>query len=412
VTDINGDRLLSDLRTLSTIGGQADGGVDRLAWSEADLAARRWFAERIREAGLEARVDEALNVFGHLPGSAGPWLLTGSHLDSVPHGGRLDGAYGAVAGLEVLRTMVESGDPLAAHVEVVGFADEEGVRFGTGLIGSLALTGELDLDRLREERDWEGVPIRQVIASAGREVDRMLDAQQHRHAIAAFLELHIEQGPRMEADAVDLAVVTGIVGVHREQVRVIGMQNHAGTTPFRLRHDAGRAAARAAAGVRELVEAIDPEAVANIGVMHFDPGGVNIIPGRASFMLEVRHLEQPVVDRIVETFNTNLETICAEEGCRSETELLSWVPPARMDREQMALLEAACEELGRKPARLWSGAGHDAAILARHVPTGMLFVPSIGGVSHSPQENTSDEHLVLGARALLRGVRAATARIK
>jgi N-carbamoyl-L-amino-acid hydrolase len=412
VTDIDGDRLLADLRTLSTIGGQADGGVDRLAWSEADLAARRWFAERIREAGLEARVDEALNVFGHLPGSAGPWLLTGSHLDSVPHGGRLDGAYGAVAGLEVLRTMVESGDPLAAHVEVVGFADEEGVRFGTGLVGSLALTGELDLDRLREERDWEGVPIRQVIASAGREVDRMLDAQQHRHAIAAFLELHIEQGPRMEADAVDLAVVTGIVGVHREQVRVIGMQNHAGTTPFRLRHDAGRAAARAAAGVRELVEAIDPEAVANIGVMHFDPGGVNIIPGRASFTLEVRHLEQPVVDRIVETFNTNLETICAEEGCRSETELLSWVPPARMDREQMALLEAACEELGRKPARLWSGAGHDAAILARHVPTGMLFVPSIGGVSHSPQENTSDEHLVLGARALLRGVRAATARIK
>jgi N-carbamoyl-L-amino-acid hydrolase len=412
VTDIDGDRLLADLRTLSTIGGQADGGVDRLAWSEADLAARRWFAERIREAGLEARVDEALNVFGHLPGSTGPWLLTGSHLDSVPHGGRLDGAYGAVAGLEVLRTMVESGDPLAAHVEVVGFADEEGVRFGTGLIGSLALTGELDLDRLREERDWEGVPIRQVIASAGREVDRMLDAQQHRHAIAAFLELHIEQGPRMEADAVDLAVVTGIVGVHREQVRVIGTQNHAGTTPFPLRHDAGRAAARAAAGLRELVEAIDPEAVANIGVMQFDPGGVNIIPGRASFTLEVRHLEQRVVDRIVETFNANLETICAEEGCRSDTELLSWVPPARMDREQMALLEAACEELGRKPARLWSGAGHDAAILARHVPTGMLFVPSIGGVSHSPQENTSDEHLVLGARALLRGVRAATARIK
>jgi N-carbamoyl-L-amino-acid hydrolase len=412
VTDIDGDRLLADLRTLSTIGGQADGGVDRLAWSEADLAARRWFAERIREAGLEARVDEALNVFGHLPGSTGPWLLTGSHLDSVPHGGRLDGAYGAVAGLEVLRTMVESGDPLAAHVEVVGFADEEGVRFGTGLIGSLALTGELDLDRLREERDWEGVPIRQVIASAGREVDRMLDAQQHRHAIAAFLELHIEQGPRMEADAVDLAVVTGIVGVHREQVRVIGTQNHAGTTPFPLRHDAGRAAARAAAGLRELVEAIDPEAVANIGVMQFDPGGVNVIPGRASFTLEVRHLEQRVVDRIVETFNTNLETICAEEGCRSETELLSWVPPARMDREQIALLEAACEELGRKPARLWSGAGHDAAILARHVPTGMLFVPSIGGVSHSPQENTSDEHLVLGAMALLRGVRAATARIK
>jgi N-carbamoyl-L-amino-acid hydrolase len=265
VTDIDGERLLTDLRTLSRIGGQADGGVDRLAWSEADLAARRWFAERIREAGLEPRVDAALNVFGHLPGSSGPRLLTGSHLDSVPNGGRLDGAYGAVAGLEVLRTMVESGDPLTARVEVVAFADEEGVRFGTGLIGSLALIGELDLNRLRDERDWQGVPIRQVIATAGREVDRMLDAQQHLPSIAAFVELHIEQGPRMEADGVDLAVVTGIVGVYREQVRVVGSQNHAGTTPFRLRHDAGRAAARAAAGLRELVQGIDPEAVANIG---------------------------------------------------------------------------------------------------------------------------------------------------
>jgi N-carbamoyl-L-amino-acid hydrolase len=412
VSDINGARLLADLRMLSTIGGRADGGVDRLAWSEADLAARRWFAERIREAGLEARVDEALNVFGHLPGSTGRRLLTGSHLDSVPSGGRLDGAYGAVAGLEVLRTMVESSDPLAARVEVVGFADEEGVRFGTGLIGSLALIGELDLDRLREERDWQGVPIRQVIASAGREVDRMVDAREHLQSIAAFLELHIEQGPRMEAAGVELAVVTGIVGVHREQVRVIGTQNHAGTTPFRLRHDAGRAAARAAAGLRELVEGIDPEAVANIGVMQFDPGGVNVIPGRATFTLEVRHLEESIVQRIMAAFKENLERICADEGCRAETERLSWVPPARMDREQMEILAAACQELGREPARLWSGAGHDAAILARHVPTGMLFVPSIGGVSHSPQEATSDAHLVLGAQALLRGVRAVAARIK
>jgi len=412
VTDINGDRLLADLRTLSTIGGQADGGVDRLAWSEADLAARRWFAERIREAGLEPRVDAALNVFGHVPGSAGPRLLTGSHLDSVPNGGRLDGAYGAVAGLEVLRTIVESGDPLATRVEVVGFADEEGVRFAIGLIGSLALTGELDLDQLRGGRDWQGVPIRQVIATAGREVDRMLDAQQHLPSIAGFLELHIEQGPRMEADGVDLAVVTGIVGVYREQVRVLGSQNHAGTTPFRLRHDAGRAAARAAAGLRELVQGIDPEAVANIGVMQFDPGGVNVIPGRAVFTLEVRHLEESVVFRIVESFNASLEAICTEEGCRVETERLSWVQPARMDREQMELLEVACQELGREPVRMWSGAGHDAAILARKVPTGMLFVPSIGGVSHSPLESTSDEHLVLGARALLRGVRTAAARIK
>src|SRR5256886_16059800 len=166
MTDVNPDRLLDDLRALSSIGAQPDGGVDRLAWSEADLAGRRWYAERIRGAGLEARVDAALNVFGHVAGSAGPWLLPGSHLDSVPDGGRLDGAYGAVAALEVLRTLAESGDSAAERVEIVGFADEEGVRFKAGLIGSLALVGELDVGRLRSGQDLKGVPIPQVLASA------------------------------------------------------------------------------------------------------------------------------------------------------------------------------------------------------------------------------------------------------
>ena len=412
LSDINGERLLADLRTLAGIGGLPDGGVDRLAWSENDLAGRRWFAERMREAGIESRVDAALNVFGHLPGTAGPWLLTGSHLDSVPNGGRLDGAYGAVAALEVLRTLAESGDPLAEQVEIVGFADEEGVRFEFGLIGSLALVGELQIEKLRDRLDWQGVPIRQVLATAGRDVDRMLEAQQPGHSIKGFVELHIEQGPRMEADGIDLAVVTGIVGVHRQRIEIQGIQNHAGTTPFRLRHDAGRAASRASAELRDLVQGIDAEAVANIGSMRFDPGGVNVIPGRAQFTLEVRDLDERVVRRIVEMFANRLERICSEEGCRAQVELLSWVPPAPMDASLMDTLEQACEETGRQPARLSSGAGHDAAVLSRHVPTGMLFVPSIGGVSHSPLETTSDDHLVLGARALLRGVRAVAARIK
>ena len=412
MSDINGERLLADLRALAAIGGLPDGGVDRLAWSDADLAGRHWFAERMREAGIEPRVDAALNVFGHLPGTTGPWLLTGSHLDSVPNGGRLDGAYGAVAALEVLRTLAESGDPLARQVEIVGFSDEEGVRFESGLIGSLALVGELDLERLRDGLDWQGVAIRQVLATAGRDLDRMLEVQEHRHSIKGFVELHIEQGPRMEAAGNDLAVVTGIVGVHRQRIEIHGTQNHAGTTPFRLRHDAGRAASRAAAELRELVQGADAEAVANIGSMHFDPGGINVIPGRAQFTLEVRHLDERVIGEAVWAFAARLERICAEEGCRAEVELLSLVPPAPMDATVMAALEQACTELGRRPARLSSGAGHDAAVLSRHVPSGMLFVPSVGGVSHSPRETTSDDHLVLGAQALLRGVRAVAARIK
>ena len=412
MSDINADRLLADLRALSAIGGVPDGGVDRLAWSEADLAGRHWFAQQIQDAGLEARLDAALNVFGHMPGTAGPYVLTGSHLDSVPNGGRLDGAYGAVAALEVLRTLAESGDPLAERVEIVGFSDEEGVRFEFGLIGSLALVGELDLERLREGLDWRGVPIRQVLATAGRDLDRMLEVQEHRPSIKAYLELHIEQGPRMEADGIDLAVVTGIVGVHRQRIDIYGTQNHAGTTPFRLRHDAGRAAARAASELRDLVQAADAEAVANIGSMEFHPGGVNVIPGRAQFTLEVRHLDMRVLGEAIQAFTTRLERICAEEGCRAEVELLSSVPSAAMDPDIMNALEQACTELGRRPARLSSGAGHDAAVLSRHVPTGMLFVPSIAGISHSPREATSDQHLVLGAQALLGGVRTAAAQIK
>jgi beta-ureidopropionase / N-carbamoyl-L-amino-acid hydrolase len=412
MSDINADRLLADLRALSAVGGVPDGGVDRLAWSEADLAGRHWFAQRIQDAGLEARLDAALNVFGHMPGTAGPYVLTGSHLDSVPNGGRLDGAYGAVAALEVLRTLAESGDPLAERVEIVGFSDEEGVRFEFGLIGSLALVGELDLGRLRDGLDWRGVPIRQVLAAAGRDLDRMLEVQDHRPSIKAFLELHIEQGPRMEADGIDLAVVTGIVGVHRQRIDISGIQNHAGTTPFRLRHDAGRAAARAASELRDLVQATDPEAVANIGSMEFHPGGVNVIPGRAQFTLEVRHLDMRVLEEAIQAFATRLERICAEEGCRAEIEQLSSVPSAAMDPGMMTALEQACTELGRRPERLSSGAGHDAAVLSRHVPTGMLFVPSVGGISHSPREATSDEHLLLGAQALLLGVRTAAAQIK
>ncbi len=385
MTEINGPRLLEDLRAFSQIGGRPDGGLDRLAWTEADLEGRRWLADRMRACGLDARTDPALNVFGHLAASTGPWLLLGSHTDSVPRGGRLDGAYGTIAALEVLRALVEAHDSLAEHVEIVGWADEEGVRFENGLIGSRALAGELNPDDLEEQTDWQGEPVAVVLARAGVDLERINEAHEHLDFLNGYLELHIEQGPRMEADGFDLAVVTGIVGVHREKVRTEGVQNHAGTTPFRMRKDAGRAAARAVAGLRELVQAVDQEAVANVGAIHFDPGGINVVPGRAEFDL------------------------CAEEGCRADADFRSYEPAVAMDAGVMAALERACQSLSSRVTKLASGAGHDASVMSRHVPTGMLFVPSIGGISHAPEENTSDEHLVLGARALLCAVREVTA---
>ena len=406
MSDVRGERLLGDLAELSAIGGRPDGGIDRLAWSEADLEARTWFAARLGDCGLEVRWDEALNVFGHLPGSTGPYLLTGSHLDSVPSGGRLDGAYGAVAALEVIRTLVESKDPIAGRLEVVGFADEEGVRFETGLIGSKALCGELDIEALSCRADWSGAPIQDVLRKAGIDLARMNDASGHLPRVANFLELHIEQGPRMESTGTQLAVVSGIVSVHREEIRIAGMQNHAGTTPLNLRHDAGRAAARISAQVKELVQSVDHEAVANVGVMRFSPGAVNVIPGQAELTLEVRHLEEPVVSAITQRIHERLAAICGEEACRFEVSPLSDVPGAKMDPAMMTTLDRVCEQLAVTHRRLWSGAGHDAQVLARHVPTGMLFVPSRKGVSHAPSEGTDEAHLVLGARALLAAVRA------
>jgi N-carbamoyl-L-amino-acid hydrolase len=409
MTDINGPRLLDDLRAFSQIGGRPDGGLDRLAWTKADLDGRQWLAARMRACNLDARTDPALNVFGHQSASTGPWLLIGSHADSVPRGGRLDGAYGTIAALEVLRTLVEAHDPLAEHVEIVGWSDEEGVRFENGLIGSRAVAGELNPDDLEERTDWQGEPVAVVLARAGVDLERINEAHEHLDFLKGYLELHIEQGPRMEADGFDLAVVTGIVGVHREKVRIEGVQNHAGTTPFRMRKDAGRAAARAVAGLRELVQAVDQDAVANVGAIHFYPGGINIVPGRAEFDLEVRHLKDDVVRRIVNAFHDRLHQVCAEEGCRADADFRAYDPPTTMDAQVMAALERACQSLSRRFTKLASGAGHDASAMSRHVPTGMLFVPSIGGISHAPEENTSDEHLVLGARALLAGVREVAA---
>jgi hydantoinase/carbamoylase family amidase len=289
---------------------------------------------------------------------------------------------------------------------VVGFADEEGVRFESGLIGSKALCGELDVHALTQRNDWTGVPIPDVLRSAGIDLLQMNQARAHLPLIKAFLELHIEQGPRMEASGTDLGVVTGIVSVHREEIQIDGMQNHAGTTPLNLRHDAGRAAARLTGQIKELVQSVDHEAVANVGVMRFNPGAVNVIPGRAEFTLEVRHLEEPVVSQITRRIHDRLAEICGEEACRSQIRPLSDVAGAKMDPSMMATLDAVCDELGRPHRRLWSGAGHDAQVLARHVPAGMLFVPSRKGVSHAPGEDTDDGHLVLGARALLAGIRA------
>ncbi|MEV6946661.1 M20/M25/M40 family metallo-hydrolase [Streptomyces sp. NPDC051172] len=363
---VNQDRVLKDIAELASFGGREDGGVDRVAGSAEDLAAREWLARRIQDAGLEAWTDKTGNVFGRQKDSSGPFVLTGSHTDTVPAGGRLDGAYGVIAALEALRVLHENGHPAAAAVEIVSFWDEEGVASGGGLHGSTALCNS----------------------------DHILD-------VAAFVELHIEQGPRMERKGLSLAVVEGIVGIDRYTVTVRGEANHAGTTPMDLRTDAGRVAARIVGDMHEMALGVDSEMVVNVGVMEFHPGSPNVIPGEAQFVTELR---APTDELLVEAAR-QLEALCERhagpEGCLATLERRSHKPVAEFDSDVLAVLSAACDRQPARVGHLSSYAGHDAGPMSAVVPTGMLFVPSSGGISHSPAECTPDASLVQGVQALL-----------
>ncbi|WP_327382808.1 M20/M25/M40 family metallo-hydrolase [Streptomyces sp. NBC_01207] len=368
---ISEERFLDDLVHFASIGGRPDGGVDRVAGSAADVAGRAWFAQRIVDAGLVQHVDAIGNVFGTAPGSEGPYLLIGSHTDTVPAGGRLDGAYGTIAGLEILRALHEAGHPAARSLQIVGFFDEEGARPDStgGLTGSTAFCS------------GEGI-----------------------RDISAFVELHIEQGPRMEAAGTDLAVVEGIVGVQRFAVTFFGETNHAGTTPMTGRADAGRAAMKLASRVQPMVLGIDRSMVMNIGFIEFLPGAPNVVPGEARLVVEWRSGSPYALTEATRELEALARWTAADENCTVSVERISDKRITEFDPALCDTVERACRTTGGRMERLLSYAGHDASVLAQHVPTAMLFVPSRGGVSHSPKEDTSDAQLVRGCRALLQSV--------
>ncbi|WP_051713989.1 Zn-dependent hydrolase [Streptomyces sp. NRRL WC-3626] len=365
---ISGKRLLDSLDRLSTFGGRPDRGVDRLAGSAADLQSRRWMAEHLQAQGLESWTDEVGNVFGHAPGVGDSRLLLGSHTDTVPAGGRLDGAYGVMAAMEVLTTLHEHGHHAARCLEIVSFWDEEGARpeSSGGMVGSTALCRSPRLA-----------------------------------LIDSYIELHIEQGPRMEEAGQELCVVEGIVGVDRHLIRVVGEPNHAGTTPFPLRKDAGRALVRTAAVTQELLRSVHDTVVGNIGTLTLDPGAPNVVPGAAQMVLEIRAPHEESLTRCADVILERARTIAQEEGCTVEHRLLSHKPVVDFDDGMRALLEKVTLGTGRAAGRLYSYAGHDAGVMSAHVPTGMVFVPSARGVSHSPREYTPEHLLVQGAQVLL-----------
>lgn len=398
------ERVVELLRELDRRTG-GPGGSRRLAWTPEWLEARAWFRESL--AGLPVTVDqdEAGNLWAVLPGARPETVVVGSHLDSVPSGGWLDGALGVMAGVELLRSLAAAGTPPACTVALVDWADEEGARFSRSLFGSAAAMGTLDLDVLRTLRDRTGEALPDVLAAHGVRLDD-LDACRARLAdVKAYVEVHIEQGPVLEERGLGIGVVTGTVGIERERLVLTGQAAHAGTTPMRLRRDSFAAAARFALAVAEVARAHD--GVATVGWVECKPGVVTAVPGETRLTLDLRHISPDALAAMLAGARVAASEAAAAEGCEATWEPIWSIPPMPF---HPALVEAAADAVeaveGHRFA-LPSGALHDASEMARAIPTAMVFSSSTNGLSHTKEEDTPVEHLVMVVDAFDRTVRRA-----
>ena len=397
---INPGRLQSDFDALAAIGATAGGGVNRPALSPAHLAARALFAAQVKQAGLALQIDGAGNHSAILrcPNPFAPTLLLGSHLDSVPEGGRYDGALGVLAALEVLRSIQEAGLKLPVHLEAIDFTDEEGTL--VGFIGSGALCCTLTPHDLQNPRGGRQALLA-GLARAGLREDGLFTARRDPAALAGYLELHIEQGPRLFNAGDAIGVVTGIVGIASYRMAFTGRANHAGTTPMAARRDAGLGAAGFILAARRLVMEAFPGCVANVGALQLEPGAFNIVPGRAELALECRAEDEDTLKRLQTRLLAQAEQEAERYGLGLEVTVLGRHAPAPMSQQVQQAIETAAVDLGLCTQRMPSGAGHDAQNLALVCPTGMIFVPSVDGISHSPQESSRWEDCLNGTSVLL-----------
>lgn len=396
---VNGARLLDSLARLAEIGATPEGGAERLAFTPEDGAGRDLVRSWMEDAGLEVRVDGIGNVIGRRAGEdphAAPVML-GSHIDTVGNGGRYDGNLGVLAALEVARTLNDGGIRPRRPLEVAIFSNEEGSRYHPDMLGSLVYTGGLDLETAWALRSPDG---RRTLKEELEAIGYLGDAPLPGPVPAAYVELHIEQGPVLEAENVAFGAVTGVQGILWEEITLTGASNHAGTTPMQFRHDTGVVAAEAVLLARRLTREV-PGQVATVGRMSLAPGLTNVVPGRAVFTLDIRNPDPDRLLRVEEEFFAGLAGAADREGVRFQRRELARFGPAVFDERVISLVEQAAAALGGSCRRIPSGAGHDAQMLSRVCPTGMVFVPSVDGISHSPKEFTRDEHVTAGGNALL-----------
>jgi N-carbamoyl-L-amino-acid hydrolase len=401
---VDAGRLLGVLSSLAEIGADPLGGVTRHGFSPEDARAIGHLSGLARRAGLQANVDQAGNLLMRRATAAdtAPVLLIGSHLDTVTNGGPLDGAYGVVAGLEVLRVLSENAVPLAREPVVVAFANEEGARFPEPFLGSRALTGQLG-ELPHDVHDRNGESLRRALRAVGGDFDSVADARWPGGAIAGYLELHIEQGPVLEQAGVPIGVVDAITGRVVFAITLSGTAGHAGTLPMRLRRDPLVAAAQLVLDI-ESVARDGLCMVATVGCVDVRPNVTNVVPGIVQMTAEVRDGDEGRLVAAEQTIATAITRLREQAGVRVQLSVTARTAPVRTDQELRREISAAATGLGLTTMRLSSGAGHDAQIVGAVAPMGMIFVPSHGGVSHVPEEHTEDVDLVAGANVLLHTV--------
>jgi N-carbamoyl-L-amino-acid hydrolase len=393
------ERLLGRLADLAAIGAIEDTeGCARLALTDEDRAGRDLVVAQMRDLGLDVSIDGIGNVIAMMEGrEEGPPVMTGSHIDTVRTGGRYDGNLGVLAGLEVIEVLKSAGVTPKRPIAVGFFTDEEGARFPPDMLGSLVYVGGMPLEEALEIKAIDGPTVGAELTRIGYDGPAPLPAV----APYAFVELHIEQGPVLEAEDVTIGAVTGVQGISWQEVTITGQSNHAGTTPMHHRKDPGLVAAECAAFVRELAMDIGHPQVGTIGRIEFQPNLVNVVPASATFTVDLRNTDETVLRHAENGFADFLESAAQVEECTFETRELARFEPVVFDPEIVALVETTAKDLGYSVMQIPSGAGHDAQMLARVCPTAMIFTQSRDGLSHNPHEYTAPSDLEAGANVLL-----------
>ncbi len=398
---ISQERLEKALRNFGEIGRREDGSVCRLALSEEDRRGRDCVVSWMKELDMEVRVDGIGNLFGLRKGADPnlPPVMMGSHIDSVATGGPLDGAYGVLGALEVIRTLKDAGMLTRYPLAVGVFTNEEGVRYTPDMMGSLVHAGGLPLEEALETRGIDGTLLGEELRRVGYAGDFPCGLLRPH----AFLELHVEQGPCLDREGVALGAVTGVTGISWQEVTLEGEPNHAGTTPMDMRADAGVGAARLIQEVRRIAESI-PHQRGTCGSLKLSPNLINVVPRKAVFTVDLRNGDNSLLREAEETFEKAAAKVAREEGLKLSRRRLVRFDPVTFDEFLVERIEETAASLGCSCRRIVSGAGHDAQMMARICPAAMIFVPSLGGISHNPREETSPEHCALGVQALLRTV--------